>query len=289
MFSFFKRSPTPGSPFPLKLFNTESRTLEEFVPRNPKQVTLYSCGPTVYDYVHLGNLRALILADIVKRTLLFNGYRVKNTINLTDFGHLTDDGDAGDDKMMKGLKREGKPVTLAAMRELSDVYIEAFIADLHELRVTMPTTFSRASDYVHEQIQLIKTLEEKGYTYGIYSSIVNMHRASYTSIGADVKKEFTQQTLDEIKKEIHILHTQLIPDEELERVRNYMLGSLAGNMTTAFDLVEVFKGIHFSEMTYAYYTDYVKTIQTIPPEELQNTARQYLRHDDMVEVIVGGV
>jgi len=131
--------------------------------------------------------------------------------------------------------------------------------------------------------------EEKGYTYGIYSSIVNMHRASYTSIGADVKKEFTQQTLDEIKKEIHILHTQLIPDEELERVRNYMLGSLAGNMTTAFDLVEVFKGIHFSEMTYAYYTDYVKTIQTITPEELQNTARQYLRHDDMVEVIVGGV
>lgn len=175
MFSFFSK-PTPSiSPFPLTLFNTESREKEEFLPRKGRVVTLYSCGPTVYDYAHIGNLRSYIFSDILKRTLIFNGYTVKNTINLTDFGHLTDDGDAGDDKMMKGLRREGKPVTLAAMRELSDFYIDAFIADLQELRVTMPTTFSRASDYVHEQIQLVKTLEEKGYTYetsdGVYFDI----------------------------------------------------------------------------------------------------------------------
>jgi cysteinyl-tRNA synthetase len=112
---------------------------------------------------------------MLKRTLIHNGYPVKNTINLTDFGHLTDDADTGEDKMMKGLKREGKPVTLASMRELSDFYIEAFITDMHALRILNPTTYSRASDYIPEQIQLIKSLEEKGYTYetsdGVYFDI----------------------------------------------------------------------------------------------------------------------
>jgi cysteinyl-tRNA synthetase len=90
---------------------------------------MYTCGPTVYDYAHIGNLRAFVFADILKRMLVFNGYDVRHTINLTDFGHLTDDGDVGEDKMMKGLKREGLPVTLEAMRELSDIYIEAFFDD----------------------------------------------------------------------------------------------------------------------------------------------------------------
>lgn len=159
----------------LNLFNTESRSLESFLPKNPPQVTMYSCGPTVYDYAHIGNLRAYVFADIVKRTLQHNGYEVKNTINLTDFGHLTDDADSGEDKMMKGLKREGKPVTLAAMRELSDIYIKAFEEDLAKLNILPPTTYARASDYLRQQIQLIKTLEEKGYTYetsdGLYFDI----------------------------------------------------------------------------------------------------------------------
>ena len=131
--------------------------------------------------------------------------------------------------------------------------------------------------------------EDKGYTYGIYSSIVNLHRVSYLSIGADVKKEFTQQTLTEIQKEIQVLHQELVPVDELERVRNYMLGSLAGNMNTAFDLAEVFKGIYFSGLGYAYYDEYVKTIQTITPEKLRETAQKYLRYEDMLEVIVGGI
>ena len=175
MFTLFSRAKPAVPTTPLKLFNTESRTLEVFTPQNAKTVLMYSCGPTVYDYIHIGNLRSFVFADILKRTLINNNYQVKNTMNLTDFGHLTDDGDAGEDKMMKSLKREGKPVTLAAMRELSDFFIDAFVADLQELRIAMPTTFSRASDYVTEQIQLIKTLEEKGYTYettdGVYFDI----------------------------------------------------------------------------------------------------------------------
>ena len=97
MFSIFSKNGTPVTYPDLKLFNTESRTLETFTPRDHKRVTMYSCGPTVYDYAHIGNLRAYVFVDILKRTLTLNGYHVKNTINLTDFGHLTDDGDAGED------------------------------------------------------------------------------------------------------------------------------------------------------------------------------------------------
>ncbi len=160
---------------PLKLWNTESRSLETFTPRTPGNVTMYSCGPTVYDYAHIGNLRSYVFMDVLKRTLEYNHFVVNNTINLTDFGHLTDDGDAGDDKMMKGLAREGMPVTLEAMRELSDRYIEAYYQDIASLRIAKPSQFSRASDYISEQIQLIKTLDEKGYTYetsdGVYFDI----------------------------------------------------------------------------------------------------------------------
>lgn len=160
---------------PLQLWNTETRTLETFTPINTGSVTMYSCGPTVYDYVHIGNLRPYVFVDILKRVLEYNHLVVKNTINLTDFGHLTDDGDAGDDKMMRGLAREGMSVTLEAMRELSDRYIAAFLIDIETLRIDHPSQFSRASDYITEQIQLIKTLEEKGYTYetsdGVYFDI----------------------------------------------------------------------------------------------------------------------
>jgi cysteinyl-tRNA synthetase len=136
---------------------------------------MYTCGPTVYDYAHIGNLRSYVFADTLKRTLIHFGYEVKHTINLTDFGHLSDDGDAGEDKMMKGLKREGLPVSLSAMRELSDRFIAAFKSDIESLRILPPTTWARASDYVEMQIRLIETLEGKGYTYetrdGVYFDI----------------------------------------------------------------------------------------------------------------------
>lgn len=170
---FFGKPPAPLRT--IKLFNTASGQLEEFSPVKGNEVKLYSCGPTVYDYVHIGNLRAFLNADIVKRVLIRNGYSVKHTMNLTDFGHLSDDGDAGEDKMMKGLKREGLPVSLEGMKELADQYIDAFQADLEALHILPPTTWARASEYVGSQIKLIGTLEGKGYTYetadGVYFDI----------------------------------------------------------------------------------------------------------------------
>lgn len=175
MFKLFKTDPDVVDFPPLMLFNTESRTLEAFTPLSKQEVKVYTCGPTVYDYAHIGNLRAYVFADTLKRVLEYNGYRVNHTINFTDFGHLTSDADTGDDKMMKGLRREGMELSLESMRILSDRYIQAFKDDLEALNVIFPTQFSRASEYVREQIALIATLEEKGYTYqtsdGIYFDI----------------------------------------------------------------------------------------------------------------------
>ena len=166
---------TPAITRQIHLYNTESGKLEIFEPHDARKVKMYSCGPTVYDYAHIGNLRSYVFSDILKRTLVRNGYLVQHTINFTDFGHLSDDGDAGEDKMMKGLKREGLPITLQSMVELSNQYIKAFEDDLDELRIIPPTTWARASDYIKKQISLIKTLDEKGFTYetsdGVYFDI----------------------------------------------------------------------------------------------------------------------
>lgn len=149
----------------VKLFNSELAKIELFTPLKNPHVKIYTCGPTVYDYVTIGNIRSYLFPDILKRVLIRNGYLVKHTINFTDFGHLTDDADAGEDKMMKGLKREGLPVSLKGMRELGDTYIKAFVDDMDELRILPPTTWARASDYVAKQISIIKTLDDKGFIY----------------------------------------------------------------------------------------------------------------------------
>ena len=175
MFGLFKTETTQTVYPPLLLFNTETRQKEVFEPLSKKEVRVYTCGPTVYDYAHIGNLRAYVFADILKRVLEFNGYFVNHTINFTDFGHLSSDADTGDDKMMKGLKRENMDITLENMRLLSDRYIKAFKDDIEALHILPPTQFSRASEYIKEQIKLIATLEEKGYTYttsdGVYFDI----------------------------------------------------------------------------------------------------------------------
>lgn len=170
-----KKSSEVVTSMPIYLFNTLSREKELFEPHKKDLVTMYTCGPTVYDYVHIGNHSSYIFADILKRTLIYNGFKVKHTMNLTDFGHLTDDGDAGEDKMMKGLRREKKPITLQAMRDFSDTYIDAFMEDLETLNVLHATKYTRASDFVKEQVALIETIENKGYTYetsdGVYFDI----------------------------------------------------------------------------------------------------------------------
>jgi cysteinyl-tRNA synthetase len=174
MFGLFSKEPEKTLS-PVYFFNTASGKKELFVPLKKGEATMYSCGPTVYDHIHIGNLRAYLLPDLIKRTLLFHGYKVKNTINFTDFGHLTDDGDDGEDKMMKALKREGKPITLSAMKEVAETYIDSFKEDNKRFRNLPPTTYTPASDYVREQIALIKTLVDKGYAYetsdGVYFDI----------------------------------------------------------------------------------------------------------------------
>lgn len=175
MFGLLKNEDNTAPYPPILLFNTETRQKEAFEPLSKKEVKMYTCGPTVYDYAHIGNLRAYVFADILKRVLEFNGYVVNHTINFTDFGHLTSDADTGDDKMMKGLRRENMDISLENMRFLSDRYIQAFTDDTEALHIIPPTQFSRASDYIKEQIKLIETLEEKGYTYttsdGVYFDI----------------------------------------------------------------------------------------------------------------------
>lgn len=154
------------------LYNTLTDKKEEFKPLTPGEVKMYNCGPTVYNYAHIGNLRAYVFADVLRRTLEWNGYKVKQVMNITDIGHLTSDADDGEDKMTKGLKREGMPITLSAMKELGEKYTKAFLEDLKELNIKEPNGLPRASDNIPEDIEIIKLLLQKNFAYktndGIY-------------------------------------------------------------------------------------------------------------------------
>ena len=146
--------------------NTLSGNKELFVSQRPELVTMYSCGPTSYGPAHIGNLRAYVFPDTIARVLAIAGYRVRRVINITDFGHLVSDGDGGEDKMTKGLRRDGLDLTMENMRTMAEKYTALFISDLAELAInTDDIMFPRASDYIPEQIAFIKTLEQKGYAY----------------------------------------------------------------------------------------------------------------------------
>src|SRR3990167_2921174 len=151
----------------LKLFNTLGRKKQEFKPIKRGQVSMYTCGPTVYRSAHIGNLRAYLAADILRRTLEYNGYKVKQIINITDVGHLTSNADTGEDKVESESKKTGKTA-----KEITKFYAEQFVKDIKALNIEMPVKFAWASKYIKEQIDLIKRLEKKGYTYktiyGIY-------------------------------------------------------------------------------------------------------------------------
>jgi len=152
---------------PLFLYNTLSRKKEEFKPIKDGQVGVYTCGPTVYNYAHLGNLRSYLFEDFLVRILAYNNYQVKRVMNITDVGHLTGDMNMGEDKMEKGAMREGKSAW-----EIATFYTESFKKDLLALNIQEPNIWCKATDNIPEQIALIKTLEENGYTYrttdGIY-------------------------------------------------------------------------------------------------------------------------
>jgi len=151
----------------LSLFDTYTRQVREFEPLHEGKVGLYACGPTVYDYAHIGNLRTYLFEDFLRRTLEYNGYPVSHVMNITDVGHLTSDADTGEDKMEKGSRRTGMNAW-----EMADFYTKAFQDDLAALNILEPDTWCRATDHIPEQIAFIEDLEKRGYTYktsdGIY-------------------------------------------------------------------------------------------------------------------------
>ncbi len=144
----------------MQIYNTLTHKIEEFVPNEPGKVSMYTCGPTVYHYAHIGNLRSYIMEDVLEKYLRYIGYDVKRVMNITDVGHLTSDGDTGDDKMLKGAKREHKTVM-----EIAKFYTDAFFEDCKKLNIKTPDVVEPATGCIDDFIKVISSLMEKGYAY----------------------------------------------------------------------------------------------------------------------------
>jgi len=148
----------------LKLYNTATRHVDEFdgTTIEPGKVRMYTCGPTVYNFAHIGNLRTYVFEDVLKRVLRLSGYKVTHVMNVTDVGHLVSDADEGEDKMVKGAAREGKTVW-----QIAQFYWDAFRSDIARLNIIEPNTWCRATDHIDDQINMVRVLAEKGFTYEI--------------------------------------------------------------------------------------------------------------------------
>lgn len=144
----------------MDIYNTLTRKKEEFIPNEAGKVAMYTCGPTVYHYAHIGNLRSYIMEDVLEKYLRFSGYDVKRVMNITDVGHLTSDGDTGDDKMLKGAKREHKTVM-----EIAKFYTDAFFDDCKKLNIKTPDVVEPATGCIDDFINVISSLLEKGFAY----------------------------------------------------------------------------------------------------------------------------
>ena len=142
------------------LYNSATRKREEFIPNHPDIVKMYTCGPTVYHYAHIGNLRSYIMEDVLEKALRYAGYNVKRVMNITDVGHLASDADTGEDKMLKGAKREHKSVM-----EIAKFYTDAFFEDCRKLNIKRPDVVEPATNCIDEYIKIISTLLEKGFAY----------------------------------------------------------------------------------------------------------------------------
>jgi cysteinyl-tRNA synthetase len=150
----------------IKLYSTLTKSIQSFNPIKTGEVGIYSCGPTVYNYAHIGNLRAYIFADTLRRMFEYNNYKVKQVINITDVGHLSSDADEGEDKLEKGAKREHKTVW-----KIAEFYTKAFKADLLALNIEIPEKMPKATDNIDEMIEIVKVLESKGFTYSAGGNI----------------------------------------------------------------------------------------------------------------------
>ena len=154
----------------LRIYNTMDRRKEDFIPLSDKKVTMYSCGPTVYNYAHIGNLRTYIFMDIFRRTLRYDGYKLKGVMNITDVGHLMSDGDDGEDKMEKASREQKK-----SPYEIAEYYTKIFFDDLAKLNIGRPEIIAKATDHIADMIKYVQALLDKGYAYeiddGIYFDI----------------------------------------------------------------------------------------------------------------------
>ncbi len=172
----------------LKFFNTLSRKVEEFKSLNPNQVGMYACGPTVYDYTHIGHLRKYIGDDILRRVLKANGFEVKHVMNITDVGHLTSDSDAGEDKLEKGAKEKNQTVW-----EVAKFFEDYFLKSINQVNILLPNIVCRATEHIEEQIKLIHKLTEKGFTYQTEEAIY-FDTSKFSTYG-----QLTGQKLEEKK------------------------------------------------------------------------------------------
>jgi len=155
----------------MKIYNTLSRKKEEFTPLNGNEVRIYSCGPTVYNYAHIGNLRTYIFMDLLRKVLKYNGYKLKHVMNITDVGHLVSDADEGEDKIVKTARETQK-----SPYEIAEYYTSVFFRDIEKLNIEKPEIIPKATDNIKEMIEFVEKLLEKGYAYetsdGIYFDIM---------------------------------------------------------------------------------------------------------------------
>ncbi|MFH1631472.1 MAG: cysteine--tRNA ligase [bacterium] len=183
---------------PITLYNTLTRRKEEFTPIHKGKVGMYSCGPTVYQTASIGNFRTFIMSDVLRRMLEFNGYEVRHVMNITDVGHLTDDADEGEDKMIVAMRREGKSAW-----DVAEFYTERFLKDQNRLGNKRPTTMPKATEHIEDQIAFIKALEEKGITYrtsdGVYFDTSKL--ASYGKFSGQKLEEKEEGARVEANKE----------------------------------------------------------------------------------------
>lgn len=144
----------------MKIYNTLTKKVEKFIPHNDKKVTMYTCGPTVYNYAHIGNLRTYLFEDFLEKGLNYLGYNVKRVMNITDVGHIVHDADTGEDKMSNSAKKEGKTA-----QEIAEFYTEKFLEDLDKMNIKRPEIIEKATSHINDYINVIETLLEKGYAY----------------------------------------------------------------------------------------------------------------------------
>lgn len=183
----------------MKLYNTRSRTIESISPRAEPTITLYTCGPTVYDYTHIGHMRKYVMDDILRRTLTATGYQVHHVMNVTDVGHLTDDGDSGIDKLEKGASKTGKTVW-----EVAAFYTDYFVQTMTQLNVKIPDgeDFSRATRHIDEMITLIQKLEKNGFTYET-SEAVYFDVTAFPSYGS-LSGQRIEDKKQAVREDVHV-------------------------------------------------------------------------------------